>query len=83
MAVRENSPFFGIQKGDIIQVIYDGAQVSLMQVTKIRNYSIQGKDGDCDCKVTWVSDSELRFYAPITPVRTSVLRCVKIKKVSQ
>jgi hypothetical protein len=53
-----------------------------MQVTKIKEHSISGLDGDQKCKITQVSPTELRFYAEISPNRESVLRDVKVTNLS-
>ena len=83
------SKFPELAPGDTVRIIYHGAAAALMQVTKVNSYSIEGMDGESKCKITWVSDSELRFYGELGPDilhgdwnRTTVLRNVQIRKVA-
>lgn len=69
--------FPGIGPGDVLSIIYHGAQASLIQVTKVNQYSVEGRDGEASCKLTWVSERDMRFYASLGPNRQSVLRPVQ------
>jgi hypothetical protein len=76
-------PFAGLKPGDVISIVYHGAPTSLMRVTKVRNYSLEGLDGEFKCRVTIVTPTELRFYGELGPNRETVLRGIRIEKVTQ
>jgi hypothetical protein len=74
--------FNDYKTGDIVSVIYHGAQCALVKLSEIKDWSMKGYDGEEECKITKVGiSSELRFYATIGPNRQSVLRYVKLVKV--
>ncbi len=73
--------FTAFAPGDLVQVIYHGAQVALVHIDKVKNYSMMGKDGTEVCKITWVAEGDMRFYAKFAVARTSVLRPITLKKV--
>lgn len=76
-------PLAGVRRGSILQVIYDGAQAALVEVTRVKAHAIECREGEIECKITVVSPRDLRFYAKLSPVRTSCLRPIQIREVSR
>jgi hypothetical protein len=79
VVAHQTGPLAGILPGDVVRVIYHGAPTSLLVITKVKEFSIEGKDGEYPCKITLVG-SELRFYGPIINNVQSVLRNVRLVK---
>jgi hypothetical protein len=78
-----SGPFAGLKAGDAVRVIYHEAPTELIQLTKINNYSIEGKAGEFACKVTLVgANNEMRLYITVAENRERVLRGVRLVKVS-
>ena len=74
--------FTDYKVGDIVSVVYHGAQCAMVRVTKVNAWSMEGLDGDSECKVTKVGiGPEFRLYATLGPGRRSVLRHVQLKKL--
>lgn len=79
--IHEDGPFAGLSAGDLVQVLYDGAQAALIQITQVNRHSLEGIEGGFKCKVTLVSLWDLRFYAELGPNRQTVLRPISLRKV--
>lgn len=79
--VHSSGPFQGIASGDVLRVMFKGEQVAMMQVSQVKDFSIRGKDGESNCKITKVSDTDVRFYDSVGSDRVTVLRGITLTKV--
>ena len=81
IVVSDGKRMICVRVGDVIRVVYHEAPTALMKVTRVNRHSFHGLDGEWQCKVTVVSDTELRFYGSLGPNRQTVLRNVRLQKI--
>lgn len=81
--VHNFGPFQGIKTGDILQVMYQGEQIALVRVTRVKAFAIECYEGESKCKITMVTPKDIRFYADITPLRATVLRNISFSKYEE